>query len=115
HLQAEQGVHVEDVSRLPARGGEAYGFTFSVSDEARGRVAVVKSGEHVALVIASWPMGAPPAVAEDVEAMIGSLGPPPDALPPGGGGGGPVACWKAWTARAKSATSPPAASTAAAW
>jgi len=83
HLQAEQGLHVEEVNRLLARGGEAYGFTFSVSDEARGRVAVVKSGEHVALVIASWPMGAPPAVAEDVEAMIGSLGPPPDALPPG--------------------------------
>ncbi len=83
HLQTEQGVHVEDVNRLPARGGEAYGFTFSVSDEARGRVAVVRAGEHVALVIASWPMGAPPAVAEDVEAMIGSLGPPPNALPPG--------------------------------
>ena len=83
HLQAEQGVHVEDVSRLPARGGEAYGFTFSVSDEARGRVAVVRAGDHVALVIASWPMGAPPAVAEDVEGMIGSLGPPPNALSPG--------------------------------
>ena len=83
HLQTEQGVHVEDVDRLPARGGEAYGFTFSVSDEARGRVAVVRAGEHVALVIASWPMGAPPAVAEDVEAMIGSLGPPPNALAPG--------------------------------
>jgi hypothetical protein len=83
HLQTEQGIHVEDVNRLPARGGEAYGFTFSVSDEARGRVAVVRAGEHVALVIASWPMGAPPAVAEDVEAMIGSLGPPPNALPRG--------------------------------
>jgi hypothetical protein len=83
HLQTEQGVRVEDVGRVPARGGEAYGFTFSVSDEARGRVAVVRAGEHVALVIASWPMGAPAAVAEDVEAMIGSLGPPPDALPPG--------------------------------
>jgi len=83
HLQAEQGLHVEEVNRLLARGGEAYGFTFSVSDEARGRVAVVRAGDHVALVIASWPMGAPPAVAEDVEGMIGSLGPPPNALPPG--------------------------------
>jgi len=83
HLQAEQGLHVEEVNRLLARGGEAYGFTFSVSDEARGRVAVVRTGEHVALVIASWPMGAPPVVAEDVDAMIGSLGPPPNALPPG--------------------------------
>ena len=83
HLQAEEGLHVEEVNRLIARGGEAYGFTFSVSDEARGRVAVVRTGEHVALVIASWPMGAPPVVAEDVDAMIGSLGPPPNALPPG--------------------------------
>jgi hypothetical protein len=83
HLQSEQGVHVEDVSKLPARGGEAYGFAFSVSDEARGRIAVVQAGEHVALVIASWPMGAPPVVAEDVETMIGSLGPPPDAIAPG--------------------------------
>jgi len=83
HLQSEQGVHVDDVSKLPARGGEAYGFGFSVSDEARGRIAVVQAGEHVALVIASWPMGAPPVVAEDVETMIGSLGPPPDAIRPG--------------------------------
>src|SRR5207248_5805207 len=83
HLQGEEGVHVEEVNRLPARGGEAYGFAFSVSDEARGRVAVVRTGEHVALVIASWPMGASPLVAEDVEGMIGSLGPPPNALPPG--------------------------------
>jgi hypothetical protein len=83
HLQGEEGVRVEEVNRLPSRGGEAYGFAFSVSDEARGRVAVVRTGEHVALVIASWPMGAPPAVAEDVEGMIGSLGPPPNGLPPG--------------------------------
>ncbi len=83
HLQTEQGVRVEDVNRLPARGGEAYGFAFSVSDEARGRVAVVRTGEHISLVIASWPMGAPPTVAEDVEAMIGSLGPPSNALSPG--------------------------------
>jgi len=83
HLGSEQGVRVEDLHKLPARGGEAYGFAFSVSDEARGRVAVVRAGEHVALVIASWPMGAPPTVAEDVEAMIGSLGPPSGSLPPG--------------------------------
>src|SRR5438309_10253856 len=83
HLQGEEGVRVEEVNRLPAPGGEAYGFAFSVSDEARGRVAVVRTGEHVALVIASWPMGASPLVAEDVEGMIGSLGPPPNALPPG--------------------------------
>lgn len=83
NLSNESQVHVEDIERVLARGGEAYGFSFTVADETRGRVAVVRAGDHVALVIASWPMGAPPAVAEDVEAMIGSLGPPPNSLPPG--------------------------------
>ena len=83
NLQNEQRVHVEDIERVLARGGEAYGFSFTVADEVRGRVAVVRAGDHVALVIASWPMGAPPEVVDDVDAMIGSLGPVPGALPPG--------------------------------
>ncbi len=83
HLTEEQRVHVEDIERVLARGGEAYAFSFTVADEARGRVAVVKAGNHLALVIASWPLGAPPTVSEDVEEMIGSLGPVPGALPPG--------------------------------
>ena len=83
NLSNEQRVHVEDVEKVLARGGEAYGFSFSVADEVRGRVAVVRAGDHVALVIASWPMGAPPEVVDDVDAMIGSLGPIPGALPPG--------------------------------
>jgi hypothetical protein len=83
NLSNEQRVHVEDIERVRARGGDAYGFSFSVADEVRGRVAVVRAGDHVALVIASWPMGAPPEVIDDVEAMIGSLGPVPGALPPG--------------------------------
>lgn len=82
NLANEQRVHVDDVERLVARGGDAYGFSFSVADEVRGRVAVVRAGNHVALVIASWPMGAPPDVIDDVEGMIGSLGPPPGSLPP---------------------------------
>jgi hypothetical protein len=83
NLANEARVHVDDVERLLARGGEAYGFAFTVADEVRGRVAVVRAGEHVALVIASWPLGAPPEVVDDVESMIGSLGPVPGALPPG--------------------------------
>ena len=83
NLAAEARVHVDDVERVLARGGEAYGFAFSVADEVRGRVAVVRTGDHVALAIASWPMGAPPEVVDDVEAMIGSLGPVPGTLPPG--------------------------------
>lgn len=83
HLTEEQRVHVEDIQRVLARGGEAYAFSFTVADEARGRVAVVKAGDHLALVIASWPLGAPPQVSEDVEGMIGSLGPVPGTLPPG--------------------------------
>src|SRR3989440_9708350 len=83
NLSAEARVHVEDVERVLARGGEAYGFSFTVADEVRGRVAVVRAGEHVALAIASWPLGAPPEVVDDVDAMIGSLGPVPGALAPG--------------------------------
>ena len=83
HLGTESGVRVQAIESLMSRGGEAYGFAFTVSDEARGRVAVVKAGDHVALVIASWPMGAPPEVVDDVDEMIGSLGPPPGTLPPG--------------------------------
>jgi len=83
NLASQAQVHVEDVQRLLARGGEAYGFSFTVADEVRGRVAVVRAGEHVALAIASWPMGAPPEVVDDVDAMIGSLGPVPGKLPPG--------------------------------
>jgi len=83
NLSNESRVHVEDIQRVLARGGEAYGFSFTVADEIRGRVAVVRAGDHVALAIASWPMGAPPQVVDDVDAMIGSLGPPPGSLPPG--------------------------------
>jgi hypothetical protein len=83
NLGNEQRVHVEDLMPMVARGGDAYAFGFSVADEVRGRVAVVRAGERVALVIASWPMGAPPEVVEDVEAMIGSLGPVPGAMPAG--------------------------------
>jgi hypothetical protein len=81
HLGTESGVRVQDIENVLSRGGEAYGFEFTVSDEARGRVAVVRAGDHVALVIASWPMGAPPTVADDVEEMIGTLGPAPGTLP----------------------------------
>ena len=40
NLANEAQVHVEDVERLLARGGEAYGFSFTVADETRGRVAM---------------------------------------------------------------------------
>jgi hypothetical protein len=83
NLASEGQVHVEDLERVLSRGGEAYGFSFTVADETRGRVAVVRAGEHVALVVASWPMGAPPEVVDEVDGMIGSLGPPPGTLPPG--------------------------------
>jgi hypothetical protein len=83
NLSGEQRVHVDELERVLARGGEAYGFSFSVADEVRGRVAVVRTGEHIALAIASWPMGAPPEVVDDVDSMIGSLGPVPGTLPPG--------------------------------
>lgn len=83
HLTEASRVHVDELEPVLARGGEAYAFSFTVADEARGRVAVVKAGDHIALVIASWPLGSPPQIAEDVEQMIGSLGPVPGTLPPG--------------------------------
>ena len=66
-----------------SREGSGRSSSFTVADEVRGRVAVVRAGDHVALAVASWPMGAPPEVVDDVDAMIGSLGPVPGALAPG--------------------------------
>jgi len=83
NLSREARVHVEDVERVLARGGEAYGFSFTVADETRGRVAVVRAGDRIALAIASWPTGAPPEVVDELDSMIGSLGPVPGTLPPG--------------------------------
>ena len=74
-LSTEPGVHVEDPSVVKARGGEAYVFAFTSGDESRGRVAVVPAGDHFVLIVASWPLGSPAQVAEDVEAMIRSVGP----------------------------------------
>ena len=79
-LGDQEGLHIEDVERLGARGGEAYGFWFTVASEARGRVAVVRAGDHVALMIASWPLGAPTSVSDDVASMIESLGPVPEPV-----------------------------------
>jgi hypothetical protein len=79
-LSKQQQVRVEDIEPLLARGGDAFGFRFSVAQDTRGRVAVVRTGQHVALVIASWPFGTPPEVIDDVEAMIGSLGPVPGSF-----------------------------------
>jgi hypothetical protein len=80
NLSKQETVRVEDIEPLLARGGDAFGFKFSVAQDTRGRVAVVRTGQHVALVIASWPFGTSPEVVDDVEAMIGSLGPIPGSL-----------------------------------
>jgi hypothetical protein len=77
NLSQQQKVRVENIEPLLARGGDAFGFKFSVAEDTRGRVAVVRTGQHIALVIASWPFGTSPEVVDDVEAMIGSLGPIP--------------------------------------
>lgn len=83
NLGKQETVKVETIERLPARGGDAFGFKFTVAQETRGRVAVVRTGEKIALVIASWPFGASAQVVDDVENMIGSLGPVPGSLRPG--------------------------------
>src|SRR2546428_66990 len=74
--------HIPPTGRALARRLAPAGAR-NVADEVRGRVAVVRAGDYVALAVASWPMGAPPEVVDDVDAMIGSLGPVPGALPPG--------------------------------
>ncbi|HEY2031050.1 MAG TPA: hypothetical protein VGH20_17755 [Myxococcales bacterium] len=83
NLGKQDAVRVESIERLLARGGDAFGFEFTVAEETRGRVAVVRTGDRIALVIASWPFGAPPEVVDDVNEMIGSLGPVPGTLAPG--------------------------------
>ncbi len=77
-LSLDSAVHVDDLELIAARGGDAYAFTFTNGGESRGRVAVVPAGDHLVLVVASWPLGSPAQVSEDVESMIHSLGP---ALP----------------------------------
>lgn len=74
-LATESGVHVEDPAPMKARGGDAFVFAFTSGDESRGRVAVVPAGNHFVLIVASWPLGSPAQVSEDVEAMIRSVGP----------------------------------------
>ena len=81
-LGTEENVHVETPRPLTARGGEAYTFTFTTGQESRGRVAVVPAGEHLVLIVASWPLGSPAQVSEDVEAMIASVGPAEAAAEP---------------------------------
>src|SRR5260370_4110724 len=60
NLSREARVQVEDVERVRARGGEAYGLSFAVADEARGRVAGGRARPRHPLVIARWAPGAPP-------------------------------------------------------
>jgi hypothetical protein len=74
-LALEAHVSVDEPIRLQARGGQAYAFTFTSGDESRGRVAVVPAGDHFVLVVASWPLGSPAQVSEDVDRMIASVGP----------------------------------------
>src|SRR5260370_17660110 len=82
NLSREARVQVEDVERVRARGGEAYGFSFAVADETRGRVAVVRAGDRIPLAIASWPPGAPPEGGDELDSLMRSLGPRPATLPP---------------------------------
>lgn len=74
-LAAETRVRVDDPVKVMARGGDAYAFTFTSGDESRGRVAVAPAGDHFVLIVASWPLGSPAQVAEDVDSMIASVGP----------------------------------------
>src|SRR5258708_36982654 len=70
NLANEERVRVDDMEKVPARGGEAYGFGFTVASEVRGRVAVVRPGDHAAPAIASGPGGPPPGSIRGVDLSL---------------------------------------------
>ena len=74
-LEVESKVKVDEPQAIATRGGDGFGFTFTSGGEQRGRVAVVPAGEHLLLIVASWPLGSPPQVIDDVDSMIRSVGP----------------------------------------
>jgi hypothetical protein len=54
-------------------GLAACGFGFKADGDADGRVAIIDVGEHVVLVVASWPARAGERVVRDVDALVRSV------------------------------------------
>jgi len=73
-LEGERELRIGDTKRLQNKSGlEAWGFTFAVKGEASGRVAIVQVGEHVVLVVASWPEAADKKLVQAVDDVVASV------------------------------------------
>lgn len=62
-------------------GDDAYGFPFAIAGEAAGRVAVIKVGNQVVLVVASWPENASSDIVDDVDGVVRSVRMPRNSDP----------------------------------
>jgi hypothetical protein len=86
-LAAEPALDLSKPKRLTLdSGADASGFEFHVKGEAHGRVAVIDVGDHVVLVVASWPEDAGDEVVEAIDGVVKSVrqsgGATPAMLPP---------------------------------
>lgn len=73
-LQAEKTLDLGQPGPLKVdSGGEAYGFDFRVKGEAKGRVAIIAVGEHIVLVVASWPENADQTIVKAVDGVVRSV------------------------------------------
>lgn len=73
-LGEEPTLELGDAGRVDVDSGtDAYGFTFHVDGEANGRVAIIRVGEHLVLVVASWPEDAGERIVHDVDGLVRSV------------------------------------------
>lgn len=73
-LREEEALELDETKRLKNdAGGDAYGFSFHAEDDADGRVAVIRAGDHIVLVVASWPKGVDRRVIEEVDGLVRSV------------------------------------------
>jgi hypothetical protein len=81
-LKDEKTLEIGKTGRIENRSGqEAWGFPFTVKGEASGRVAIVLVGEHVVLLVASWPEKADRKLVNEVDSVVTSVRPSTDSEP----------------------------------
>jgi hypothetical protein len=73
-LAAEESLELSEPARLENdSGAQASGFEFRVRGEAKGRVAVIDVGDHIVLVVASWPEDADETVVQAIDGVVRSV------------------------------------------
>jgi hypothetical protein len=73
-LNAEQTLALGQPRKLEMNcGSEAYGFEFAIKGEAKGRVAVISTGDQIVLVVASWPEKVDKHVVADIDGVVRSV------------------------------------------